>query len=116
MQKILDGTTAANSNRVIRFDHAEVVAGIANGTYFLVVSGQAPCMNMDVRLVPLIYAKCPEFWGIEVVGTVDGGFCLTAVKDFTATIPLAGIVGSKGIEVIGSDNTMRFPVDGGCEG
>ncbi|MDJ0978243.1 MAG: hypothetical protein QNI87_06885 [Erythrobacter sp.] len=69
---------------------------------------------MDVRLSPMIYIDCPEYWGIEVEGSLPGGFCMTAMKPFTVTIPLAGITGSKGIEVIGNDKTEKHSVAGGC--
>lgn len=113
-QELLDQSKAASSSRVINYDSAEVVTGIVPGTYFLVVSGEAPCLNMNVALVPLIYVHCPEYWGIEVVGTLPGGFCLTALRPFTVSIPLAGIIGAKGIEVIGSVKKERFDLPGGC--
>lgn len=113
-QNLLEETIAASSSRVINYEMAEVVPGIVNGTFFLVVSGQAPCLNMNVALMPLIYIRCPDYWGIEVVGTLPGGFCLTAMRPFTVTIPLAGITGAKGVEVIGASGTEKFEVSGGC--
>ena len=82
----------------------------------LVVTGEAPCLNMTVQLQPLIYIRCPEYWGIEVVGTLPGAFCLTAVKPFKVTLKLTGTIGSKGIEVIGANKTEQFPLAGGCSG
>jgi hypothetical protein len=111
---MLDATQASNSGRVISFDDAQVVPGIVNGTYFLIVSGQAPCMNMQVALVPRIYVRCPEFWEIEVVGTLPGGFCLTAIRPYSVTIPLTGIIGSIGVEVVGANRSEQFKVPGGC--
>jgi len=113
-QELLDATRPAGSSRVINFDSAEVVPGIVPETFFLVVRGEAPCLNMSVALTPLIYVKCPEYWGIEVVGSLPGGFCLTAIKPFLLTIPLSGITGSKGIEVIGASRQEKFEVGGGC--
>jgi len=60
----------AQSVRRIAFDKARVVGGFVTGTYFLVVSGETACVNMDVRLSPLIYVTCPDYWGIEVVGSL----------------------------------------------
>lgn len=111
---VIEMTSAAQSSRVINFDKAEVVGGFVNNSFFLVVSGEAPCINMEVSLIPLMYVRCPEYWGIEVVGTLPGGFCLDAVKPFTVTIALTGITGSQGIEVIGANSTKRFDVGGGC--
>lgn len=102
------------SVRLIAFDQAEVVGGFAGG-YFLIVGGQAPCFNMQVDLAPRIYLKCPEYWGIEVVGSLPGGFCLNAMRPFTLVIPLDGIIGSYGIEVIGHDRVQFFELSGGCD-
>jgi len=35
---------------------------------------------MGVSLVPLIYVKQPEYWGIEVIGTLPGGICLSTAE------------------------------------
>ena len=113
-QKLLDTSSAAASSRVIAFDKAAVVPGIVPETFFLIVTGEAPCSNMEVALLPLIYIDCPEYWGIEVVGTLPGGFCLDAIKRFDLAIPLTGITGSKGIEVIGANRREQFDVSGGC--
>ena len=94
--------SGAESVKRIAFDDAEVV-GLFAGGHLLIVRGEAPCLNMDVRLSPLIYIDCPEYWGIEVVGTLPGGICLPAVKPFVVAIPLAGATGSKGIEVLGAN-------------
>jgi hypothetical protein len=107
--------TAAESVKRIAYDSADVVGGFQTGTYFLVVSGTAPCVNMEVSLSPLIYIDCPEYWGIEVIGTLPGGFCLTAIKPFSVSIPLAGITRSKGIEVLGATKRKdQIDVPGGC--
>lgn len=113
-ERLLKETQPASSSRVIAYEEAQVVPGIVNGTYFLVVSGQAPCMNMEVDPIPLIYVTCPEYWNIEIVGTLKGGFCLTAMRPYMVSIPLSGITGSKGVEIIGSNNTQQFEVAGGC--
>lgn len=113
-QALLDSTKAASSGRIIAYDTAQVVPGIIKDTFFLIVSGQAPCLNMDVALTPLIYITCPGYWGIEVVGTLKGGFCLTTIRPFSVIISLDGNVGSKGIEVIGANKTESFDLPGGC--
>jgi hypothetical protein len=113
-QKLLDTTKSASSSRIIDYDGAEVVPGIVPDTWFLVIRGEAPCLNMEVSLAPLIYVTCPEYWGIEVVGTLAGGFCLDAIKPYVVTIPLSGITGSRGIEVIGTNRSETFDVSGGC--
>jgi hypothetical protein len=109
---------ASQSVRRIAFTDAQVVTGIVPGTYFLVVSGETPCVNVRVELLPLIYITCPEYWGIEVVGTLRGGHCIMGIvpTPFSVSIPLSGVIGSRGIEVLGSGASRRFDLDGGCSG
>ena len=108
--KLLKAPTST-SVRLINFTKARIVPGIVSGTWILIVSGTKPCLNMTVRLSPLIYVRRPEFWGIEVVGSVPG-FCLPALAPYTVSLPLAGIVGTKGIEVIGANKKLKIKVPG----
>jgi hypothetical protein len=103
----------AGASRRIDYSVAEVVGGFAGGHY-LIVQGEAPCANMRVELLPLIYVECPEWWEIEVVGTLPGGFCLTAMKPFACVLRLDGITGSRGIIVRGATRSQEFLVPGGC--
>lgn len=104
---------ASTSTKLIAYENAEVRPGFVNDTWFLHVSGEAPCLNMQVQLVPMIYITCPDHWGIEVTGTLNG-FCLDAMKPFDITIPLQHITGSQGIEVIGANRRQKFDITGGC--
>lgn len=104
----------AQSFRRINFDSAEVVGDFPGGN-LLIVRGEAPCLNMEVSLLPLIYIECPEYWGIEVIGSLPGSICLTAMKPYVLVLPLAGITGSKGIEVLGARRSEQIEVEGGCE-
>ena len=99
-----------SSVRLINFDKAEVITGIIPGKYILVVSGTAPCANMVVELSPLVYIRRPEFWGIEVIGSLPGGICLTALKHYTESLPLDSVLGTKGIEVIGANKREKIYV------
>ncbi len=110
----LAGNPAAESCRLIDFEKVEVRPGIIPETWFLTVIGTKACSNMRVELIPLVYVKCPEYWGIEVVGCLPQGICLTAVAPYEVTIPLAGITGSEGIEVIGANKREELVVSGGC--
>jgi hypothetical protein len=101
---------ASSSVRLINFDKAEVITGFVPGKYILVVSGTAPCINMIVELSPLVYAKRPEYWGIEVIGSLPGGICLTAIKHYTESLPLDSVLGTKGIEVIGANQRLKIDV------
>src|SRR5262245_29278500 len=99
------------SVRLISFTKARIVPGIVSGTWILIVTGNKPCWNMTVRLSPLIYIRRPDYWGIEVVGSVPG-FCLPAIAPYTVSLPLAGITGTRGIEVIGSNKRQKIIVPG----
>ena len=108
---------AAQSIRRIPFKTAKVVPGIVSGTHILIVSGETACVNMRVRLSPLIYIRCPEYWGIEVLGELKGGRCIVGIvpTPFTVSMQLTGVVGSKGIEVLGAGKPKRIKVAGGCK-
>jgi hypothetical protein len=112
MANFAEGRAPQNC-KVIDFEQAEVFPGFMPDTWFLRVQGKKPCLNMDVSLVPLVYVKCPDFWGIEVVGCLKGN-CIPTVGTFDETIPLTGITGYEGIEVIGASASKKFKVSGGC--
>jgi len=102
---------SSSSVRLIDFEKAEVVPGIVPRTYFLIVSGTKPYVNMTVELSPLVYIRQPEYWGIEVIGSLPG-YGLPVLAPYTVSIPLDGITGTKGVEVIGANKRQRLPVPG----
>src|SRR5919112_6700832 len=90
----------AGSYRLVDFEWAEIVTLESFPPQFLLrVGGTKPYANMSVDLSPLVHIRQPEYWGIEVVGRLRGGIGLPAVAPYTASIPLAGITGTEGIEV-----------------
>ena len=100
---------ASESSRLIDFEKAEVIQGIVPDRYILIVSGMKPYLNMDVSLIPRIYIQQPEYWGIEVVGTLRG-IGLPALAPYHVSLPLDGVIGTRGIEVIGASRSERFDV------
>ena len=100
---------ASESCRLIDFDTAEVITGIVPERYILVVSGEKPYLNLEVRLIPRIYVQRPEYWEIEVVGWLTGPG-LPATAPYHVSLPLDGITGTKGVEVIGASRTERLEV------
>ena len=98
---------AAESCRLIDFENTEVVPGIVNETWILIVSGTKNYANMDIKLAPRIYAKQPEYWGIEVVACLTG-MGLPALAPYSASLPLDGIRGKKGIEIIGATCSKKI--------
>jgi hypothetical protein len=95
--------------RLVNFTRAQVVPGIVPCTFFLIVSGTKPYYNMTVELKPLIYVRQPDYWGIEVVGSLHG-IGLPKVTPYTVFIPLNHITGKKGIEVIGANKKQKINV------
>jgi hypothetical protein len=106
----LRAAPASQTCRLIDFETAEVRPGFVNNTFFLIVTGTVPCTNMRVELIPLIYIRQPEYWEIEVVGCLPGPICLPQVRTFTETLPLDGIIGTRGIEVVGASRRERIGV------
>lgn len=100
---------ASESSRLIDFEKAEIIQGIVPDRYILVVSGMKPYLNMDVSLIPRIYIQQPEHWGIEVVGTLTG-IGLPVLAPYHVSLPLDGVIGTRGIEVIGATRSEQFDV------
>ena len=64
------------------------------------------------KSAPVIYIQQPEYWAIEVVGSLRG-IGLPALAPYAVSIPLAGIIGTKGIEVVGATRSQRFDISTG---
>ena len=64
---------------------------------------------MDVKLVPLVYVQQSDYWGIELVGCISG-VTLPTDAPFTVSMPLDGVRGTEGIEVIGSTDSKKIQV------
>jgi hypothetical protein len=109
MAEEFDQLPASSSVRLVDFDEAKVVPGVVPNTFILVVNGTKPYLNMTVELSPLVYVRQPEYWGIEVVGKLRG-IGLPATAPYTVSLPLDGIVGTKGIEVIGANDRRSIDV------
>ena len=101
---------APQSYRLVDFETAEVRPGFVPNTFFLIVSGTVPCANMRVELIPVVYIKRPDYWEIEVVAFLPGPICLPQVGSLHETIPLDGILGTAGIEVVGATRRERIRV------
>jgi hypothetical protein len=105
------------STRLIDFEHSEILTLESfPPQYVLVVSGRKPYWNMKVTLSPLTYIQQPEYWGIEVVGSVGGRVLPSPGAPYTVSLPLAGLRGTCGIEVIGASRSERhdIPIDAGA--
>jgi len=58
--------------RPIDFERSEVVKGPAPNTHFLIVRGTKNWVTIDIRSIPLIYVRQPEYWEIGVWGCQEG--------------------------------------------
>jgi hypothetical protein len=105
----------SGSYRLLDFEWAEVVTLESfPPQYLLRVGGTKPYANMRVDLSPLVYVRQPEYWGIEVVGRLRGGIPLPAEVPYEVSLPLSGITGTRGVEVIGASHSEKLEVP--CEG
>jgi hypothetical protein len=103
----------AASFRRLDFDHAQVIAlRIFPPQFILRVSGTKPYLNMDVELVPFVYVRQPEYWEIEVVGSLRTPGPPVAAP-YAVSLPLAGSLGTRGIEVVGATRSQRIDVPAG---
>jgi len=112
----LQSLPPAQNGRLIEFETAEVISQmIYPPRPVVVVSGHKPYPTMKVELVPLVYVRAPEYWGIEVVGEIRSRSRLLPAAPaepipYVVELDLAGVIGTVGIEVIGANRTERIPV------
>jgi hypothetical protein len=94
---------------LLDFDDAELVPpkGSGPGAAVLRVRGQAPCMNMVVRLVPVRYIQQPDYWVVHVIGDLQGGVCLEAVRNYDEILAPAPL-GKRGVVVVGNTKRERL--------
>jgi hypothetical protein len=78
-------------------------------TLTLTVTGKTGCSNTKVYLQPVIYVRKPEYWRIIVVGCRDN-ICLPAVSSYEVSINLEGIIGTKGIAVVGATTMKKIDI------
>jgi hypothetical protein len=108
-KRIFKGPTASSVG-LVNFTSAKVYRhGIIAGSNILVVKGTKPYQNMTVSLSPLTYAEQPDYWGIEVIGALSG-FGLLSSAPYTVSLPLDGVMGKKGVEVIGANKKSKISI------
>ena len=98
------------SLRLIDFERTEIVTLESFPPQFVLeVSGTKPYANLDVDLMPFVYVQQPLYWEIEVVGTRQG-LTVPVPAPYRVSIPLDGISGTRGVEVVGATRRQRFDV------
>jgi hypothetical protein len=104
------GCGVPGSEQPLDFERAQIITLRSNPPqYALRVSGTNPYQNMTVALVPHVYVVQPDYWGIAVIGCMPG-ISLPALAPYAVTIPLAGITGTEGVEVIGATRRQQLAV------
>jgi hypothetical protein len=99
---------AGESHQLIEFERAVVISPrIYPPRNTLLVTGQKPWANMDVTLTPLTYLQTPEYWGIEVIGSMPA-IGQPAIVPYAAELELETTVGTAGIEVIGANRSEKI--------
>lgn len=96
----------------IAFDSAEVRAGptLGDGLY-LVVSGPVPDSPVQIILRPVLSDLAPEYRRIEIVSEtppVDSVAADMRGSKYERSMPLSGLSGTRGIELVGSNGTRKF--------
>ncbi|MFL6129967.1 MAG: hypothetical protein ACJ73E_12995 [Mycobacteriales bacterium] len=100
------------SSRLLDFDQAQILAlRTFPPRYILRVAGTAPYADIDVALVPLVYVRQPEYWEIEVVGSLRG-VAVGGPTPYQVSLRLDGSLGTRGIEVVGATRRERFDIPG----
>ena len=98
------------TDQLIDFEKADVISPmIYPARPTLLVSGQKPWANIEVTLRPLTYVRTPEYWGIEVIGSMPM-IGQPAIVPYAVQLELGSTVGTMGIEVIGADRSEKIDV------
>ncbi len=100
--------------RLIDFERVDVISPMIYPPQpRLVVSGLLPTPGTRVTLQPLTYVSPPQYWGIQVVGTIENierPAPDAAPVPYSAELDLVGVTGTEGVEVIGASQTERVVV------
>jgi hypothetical protein len=92
------------------FRKAAVAPGEKPGSLVLTVSGDKPRDaegGAKVKLEPMTYEVQPEYWKIEVLWDPENAI-FPVVTPFQVSIPLEGIRGTKGVEVVGQTKRQKI--------
>lgn len=106
-----EDSTPPSSNWVpVDFDKAELQPGSVPGSLVLVVSGNTSSSSSrgcPVKLVPATYVTQPDYWRVEVLW--DRAHAIFQSEcPFSVFMPLDGIRGRLGIELIGKTASRRL--------
>lgn len=105
------------NGRIVDFDIAELRKLPFQDSLYLWVRGKLPGTGFEARLAPRIYQERPDYWGIEVAiihasGAANDDGQTSGDLVFERSVPLTGIIGVKGITVIGANQVKRIDIAG----
>ena len=119
MSSTLGGSlSTVPQGQIIDFEKAELRRMPFQDSLYLWVKGRLPAQGFDARLAPRIYNNGrPEYWAIEVAAFNNKAAANDIGDDadvlmFERSIPLTGITGIKGVNVIGAKRTQQIEIDG----
>ncbi len=100
----------------VDFDAAELRAGptLGQGLY-LIVSGPTPEPGAYIRLLPVLGDTQPEYQQIELTWdtrAANDHDVSMGVERYEKSMPLSGLSGTKGIELVGANRTKKFNLTG----
>ncbi len=90
----------------VDFDYVAIEGRGSGGQPLVLVSGIKEWLNLHIELRPRCYQTPPDFWAIEVVGTLPG-YGVRGTVDYHVVLPLAGLWGYEGIEIVGATKSER---------
>jgi hypothetical protein len=105
------------NGRIIDFEIAELRQVAMQDDLYLLVRGILPASDFEVKLAPRVYYDRPDYWGIEVAAiarskALDPEAETEQALHFEKSVPLSGIIGNRGITVIGANQIKRIDISG----
>ena len=101
------GGKSGGRGGLIAFDSGELLP--RGRRIFLRVSGQKPYANMKVSLQPLVYIQKPDYWGWQVVGSLNG-VGLPTMTPYTVEADVTRGLGNYGVDVIGKNKRKKLDI------
>jgi len=91
----------------IDFDSVKIEYQRDRGGYQLTVTGIKPYTNMEVSLNSEPYDRKPAYLRTMVVGCVKNFIVVPLETPYYLTVPLAPLMGTKGVEIVGASGSVR---------
>lgn len=118
MTTIFSGSLSSMPNgRLIDFEIAEIRTVPFQDSLYLWVRGVHPGQELEVRLAPRYYNMQQDYWATEVAAirllVPHADLSAKHKATFECAIPLVGVIGLRGITVIGANRIQRIELPQG---